>query len=195
MRPSAALVLSVAALALAACGKKEAKTAASFDLAPPGWASASAPFVDAKGATVGEVALRESAGGVMARVTVTGLTPGWHAIHFHQIGDCSDTSGGFKASAGHVNAAGAEHGLMNPKGSETGDLPNIYAGADGRATAELYRGAVVLKPSEEAAATLGPNPLLDNDGFAVIVHAGADDHVTQPIGGAGDRVACAAVKG
>lgn len=194
MRPAAAFALSAVAL-LGACARKEAKTPAVFELAPAGWASASAPFTNAQGATVGEVALRESAGSVMVRVTVTGLSPGWHAIHFHQIGDCSDAGAGFKLSGGHINAGGAEHGLLNPKGSETGDLPNIFAGPDGRATAELFRPAVALKPSEESAATLGPNPLLDSDGFAVVVHEGTDDHVTQPIGGAGGRVACAAVKG
>ncbi|HBS33699.1 MAG TPA: superoxide dismutase family protein, partial [Parvularcula sp.] len=46
-----------------------------------------------------------------------------------------------------------------------------------------------------AASENGPYPLLDDDGFAIIIHANPDDHVTQPIGGAGDRVACAAFKG
>ncbi|MBY0422517.1 MAG: superoxide dismutase family protein [Parvularculaceae bacterium] len=193
MRLPVILILAPAIL-LVACAKKE-KAPAAFELAPAGWAEASGPFVDAKGATVGEAAFRSSADGIMVRVTVTGLSPGWHAIHFHQVGDCSDRAAGFKLSGGHVNAAGVEHGLMNPKGSETGDLPNIYAGADGRATAELFRAAVVLKPSEEAAAALGPNPLLDTDGFAVVVHAAADDHLTQPIGGAGAWGACAAIKG
>ena len=35
----------------------------------------------------------------------------------------------------------------------------------------------------------GPN-LLDADGAAILIHALADDHVAQPIGGSGDRVAC-----
>lgn len=192
MRRVAAVVLVAASLA--ACGQPKSKTAAGPALAPDGWAEAIGSFVDAKGATVGAAAFRQSAGGVMVRVTVSGLAPGWHGIHFHQIADCADAAAGFKASGGHVNAAGAEHGLMNAKGSETGDLPNIYAGADGRATAELFRPAVALKPSEEAAATIGPSPLLDDDGFAVVVHEAADDHVTQPIGGAGPRVACAAIK-
>jgi Cu-Zn family superoxide dismutase len=36
-------------------------------------------------------------------------------------------------------------------------------------------------------------PLLDADGSALMIHAGPDDQVTQPIGGAGARVACAAL--
>jgi Cu-Zn family superoxide dismutase len=34
--------------------------------------------------------------------------------------------------------------------------------------------------------------LIDQDGAAIVVHASPDDHETQPIGGAGARVACAA---
>ena len=36
--------------------------------------------------------------------------------------------------------------------------------------------------------------LLDADGSALVIHANADDHSSQPIGGAGDRVACAVIK-
>jgi len=40
----------------------------------------------------------------------------------------------------------------------------------------------------------GPGQWLwDADGSAIIIHANPDDHSTQPIGGAGDRVACAAL--
>ena len=35
--------------------------------------------------------------------------------------------------------------------------------------------------------------LMDADGSALIVHANADDGLTQPIGGAGERVACALI--
>jgi len=36
--------------------------------------------------------------------------------------------------------------------------------------------------------------LLDEDGTALIIHENRDDHLTQPIGGAGARVACAVIK-
>jgi Cu-Zn family superoxide dismutase len=36
--------------------------------------------------------------------------------------------------------------------------------------------------------------LKDADGSAVVIHANADDHMAQPIGGAGARVACAEVR-
>lgn len=183
-------------LALAACGKKEEPA----DAAPPslfsgGESQAAAPVIDPKGVAIGSVELKESAGGVLVRLQVSGLTPGWHGVHFHQVGDCSDRAAGFKLSGAHINHENVQHGILNPEGSETGDLPNIFAGKDGVATAELFRPNVALTPSEEKAAELGPFPLLDDDGFAIVVHEGADDHLTQPIGGAGGRVACAAVKG
>jgi Cu-Zn family superoxide dismutase len=40
----------------------------------------------------------------------------------------------------------------------------------------------------------GRPALSDADGSALVFHANADDQTTQPIGGAGDRVACAVVK-
>jgi Cu-Zn family superoxide dismutase len=193
MRLRAALIICV--FALAACGKKEKPAPAADDLFPASDTAASGAFINAKGETVGSVAFKESAGGVLLRLRVSGLSPGWHAVHLHQTGDCADRSDGFKRSGGHINHDQLQHGLINAAGSETGDLPNVFAGKDGVATAELFRPSVALRPSEEKAAELGPFPLLDDDGFAVVVHEAADDQSTQPIGGAGGRVACAAVTG
>ena len=75
------------------------------------------------------------------------------------------------------------HGLLNPDGVHDGDLPNIYAAADGTAKAEIFTTLVELET------------LLDDDGSAVVIHAQPDDHLTQPIGGAGDRVACGVIEG
>jgi len=151
-------------------------------------------FNNSQGKTVGNVVfIGAPNGGVLIRVDVSQLPQGWHGIHLHQIGDCSDGDSGFKASGGHVDPDQNQHGLLNQQGAERADIPNIYAGADGRATAEIFRTGLSLYPSE-ATGTLGnAHPLLDDDGFAVIIHENRDDHRSQPIGGAGGRIACAVV--
>jgi len=45
---------------------------------------------------------------------LTGLTPGEHAIHFHQTPSC--VAPDFKSAGGHFNPTGAHHGLKNPAG-------------------------------------------------------------------------------
>lgn len=133
------------------------------------------------GADAGTVAFVPAPRGLLLKVDASGLAPGWHAIHVHEKGDCSDAA--FKAAGGHVHAGTpAVHGLLNPAANDTGDLPNIHVGADGTAHAELFT------PLLTSAA------LTDADGSAIVIHAKADDHLTQPIGGAGDRVACGVVR-
>ena len=195
----------VSLIALAACGKSSethestpgsprAITAMLDPLAPAGWADAAGGFVNRENEPAGYIAIAQAPrAGVLLRVDLKGLSEGWHGIHLHQIADCSDYEDGFKASGGHVDPDAREHGLLNLGGPEAADLPNIYAGSDGRATAEIYNPSVALFPSEAASAAVGPYPLIDEDGFAIIVHLNADDHETQPIGGAGERVACAAI--
>ena len=85
------------------------------------------------------------------------------------------------------HAAKVPHGLLNPEGPDDGDLPNLYVAEDGTAEAEIYSTRVTLSGAEERAM------LLDEDGAAIVVHEGSDDHMSQPIGGAGARVACAAI--
>jgi Cu-Zn family superoxide dismutase len=145
-----------------------------------------APITGAKGDQIGKIAIRSGENATAVRITINagGLTPGWHGIHFHSIGDCSDV-GKFELSKGHVNHESAKHGLLNPEGPDEGDLPNIYANADGSANAEVSSESIVLT---------GEQGLKDRDGSAVVIHASEDDHASQPIGNAGARVACAVVK-
>lgn len=197
MRRAAIIALIIAA---AACGKKEdagaqGDSAVADALAPATWNGVASRFMDNTGKQAGEAVVVDAKDGVLLRLRVEGLSPGWHGAHIHMAGTCEDADAGFKASGAHFDPENHEHGLENAAGSERGDLPNIHAGADGRATVEFYRANLHLKPSEAAATENGPYPLLDDDGFAIIIHANADDHTTQPIGGAGDRVLCAAFKG
>jgi Cu-Zn family superoxide dismutase len=187
--------LCVGAIASGCVRKSDPSPPAAERFVEAGWSQIGAKVMDVNGKDVGRVAFKEGRDGVFMRILVNELTPGWHAIHFHVVGDCSDASEGFKRAGAHFNPDERQHGLAHEGGPERGDLPNIHANSEGRAVAEIFKSGVSLHPSEAGAAQHGPFPLLDDDGFAVIVHAQPDDHTTQPIGGAGDRVSCAALGG
>lgn len=141
--------------------------------------TAEARLLDPKGAGVGEATVEAVPGGILLHVKVEDLPPGAHGMHLHAVGACSPD---FKDAAGHVNTHAAQHGLRNPQGPEAGDLPNLYVGADGRGEAEFHSTLTTL------------NALFDADGAALIIHANPDDHMSQPIGGSGDRIACGVLK-
>ena len=149
--------------------------------------SATAELKGADGKTIGTATLTEAPHGVLLRIEAKGLTPGWHGLHFHEKGDCGTPD--FKSAGAHVHTTTAVvHGLLNPDGNDNGDLPNLFAAADGAATAELFSPLVSLNGAG------GRPALLDADGSSIVVHASPDDYKTQPIGGAGARVACGVVK-
>ena len=147
--------------------------------------NASAIMLDASGAEIGSAKLVQGPAGILVHVKVTGLEPGAHGLHLHSVGVC-DTGEDFETSEGHVGKAEGTHGLLNPEGPEPGDLPNLYVAADGIGDAEFFATMVSLGEGE--------NDLLDEDGSAFIVHADPDDHRSQPIGGAGGRVACGVIE-
>jgi superoxide dismutase, Cu-Zn family len=87
------------------------------------------------------------------------------------------------ASAGpHWNPSGKQHGMNNPAGPHAGDLPNVEVAANG------VLGATVTVPGASMAS------LLDADGASIVIHAAADDYVTDPSGNSGGRIACAVVQ-
>ena len=192
-------LLSLGVGGLAACGESEAP-ADSARASPPSEAASAAPapraeigatgsaeLLDNGGEPIGTVSLTQAPTGLLMRIEAEGLTPGWHGIHLHAVGDCGDSA--FQNAGGHINhAEPVPHGLMNPQGPDDGDLPNIYADDRGRVRAELFTTRARI-------ADAGPGQWLwDEDGSAVVIHANPDDHRSQPIGGAGDRVACAVVR-
>ena len=122
---------------------------------------------------------------VVIEIEATGLEPGPHGVHFHETGSC-DAESGHESAGGHI-AGDAEHGVMNDSGPHPGDLPNIHVQEDGVAHAEFFSNDITL--SADSGMTL-----LDDDGSAFIIHAGADDYTTDPEGNAGDRIACGVVE-
>ena len=138
------------------------------------------------GGSAGAVTLTEAPNGVLMRLEVKGLTPGWHGLHFHEKGDCS--AAGFTSAGAHVHGkASVVHGLLNVDGNEAGDLPNLHVDPHGAGSVELFSGYVSLSGAGAR------ESLMDADGSALVIHANADDHSSQPIGGAGARVACAVI--
>ena len=196
---AAALVASAPAAALVQTpppAPTPAATPAPAPAAAPAPAPAAAPakrpdglplvFRSGAGEGRGSGVLTPGPSGVLVRLELTGLAPGWHALHFHQTADCSDA--GLQKSGAHVQHGDKRpHGLLNPDGPDAGDLPNVWADARGEVHAEVFSTRVAAGASPSRA------NLLDTDGSALIVHASPDDGVSQPIGGAGARVACALV--
>jgi len=137
---------------------------------------------NARGRAVGRLTLTEAPRGVVVHGTLSGLSPGMHAIHFHETGKCEPP---FKTAGGHFNPTQKSHGMLDPNGQHAGDLPNLVVPRSGKLVFEAFAESLTLGS--------GPNALLDGDGAAVVIHAHADDHHTQPSGDSGDRIACGVV--
>ena len=149
----------------------------------PSMMRATGDLMGGEGNTIGNINLVEGPNGILIEVNIDegSLTEGWHAIHLHQTGDCSDT-GEYTASGGHIGKIEGGHGLLNPDGPEPGDLTNLHVAANGSVHYETFTDLVTM------------SEILDEDGSAAIIHEGRDDHMSQPIGGAGSRVACAVIE-
>lgn len=108
-----------------------------------------------------------------------GLPPGQHAIHIHEMGDCTAHDG--MSAGGHYNPEHYEHGLPTQAKRHAGDLGNLTADNNGKAHYEIVVDNISLVGTK--------NPIL---GRAIIVHAQADDG-SQPSGNAGARLGCALI--
>lgn len=138
-----------------------------------------AAIFNTMGDQVGSARLYSLAGEVTISVSLQGLPEGSHAVHLHTVGDCS--AGDFATAGGHLNPGENQHGTRNPMGAHLGDLPNARISADGMGT----MGAILRGSSD---AVLGH--VFDQDGTALVVHAGPDDYRSDPAGDAGSRIAC-----
>ncbi|MBW8881338.1 MAG: superoxide dismutase family protein [Asticcacaulis sp.] len=135
----------------------------------------------------GTLSVTAAPNGVILHVDVKGLAPGWHGMHFHEKGACDDEK--FASAGGHVhNATPVVHGYLSAGANDAGDLPNLYVGPDGQGHAEVYSSLVTATKVDDRPY------LIDDDGSAVVIHDLPDDYLSQPIGNAGARAACAVIQ-
>ncbi|XP_065510232.1 copper chaperone for superoxide dismutase [Caloenas nicobarica] len=112
---------------------------------------------------------------------IEGLPPGPHGLHVHEFGDLSDPC---DSCGGHFNPDGECHGGPQDEHRHAGDLGNIWADAEGRATFRM----------EDSRLRVG-----DIIGRSVVVAAGEDDlgrgchPLSRVTGNSGPGLACGVV--
>ncbi len=128
----------------------------------------------------GLVTLAQGKDSVHVVVTVKGIAPGLHGLHFHENGDCSAPDA--MSAKGHFNPSNHAHGLPTVGARHLGDLGNIEVAADGNGRLEFELS--------DASLTIGAANSLR--GKAIILHEKTDDG-SQPAGNAGARIGCAVI--
>ena len=120
------------------------------------------------------------AGGLHLEGSVTGLTPGAHGFHIHEVGDCSAPDA--TSAKGHFNPYAEAHGNHAGMEHHAGDMPNLVADGTGK--------AVVYVDVTGVSVGSGDGDILRR---AVVIHADPDDYQSQPAGNSGKRVACGVI--
>ncbi len=168
------VMAGAAAAVLAACGATQQGAAGARPR------EYSVPIYSANNQQVASFTVRQvSADSVRLVVESTGLPAGTHGTHLHAVGRCDAPQ--FTTAGAHLNPTNRQHGLRNPQGPHLGDMPNLTVGGNGQGRLEtIVRGSL----------TPGRAPLFDVDGTSLVVHANADDQVTDPSGNSGGRIAC-----
>ncbi|MBO9130646.1 superoxide dismutase family protein [Bacillus sp. 165] len=138
---------------------------------------------NADGDEIGTADIAQAPQGLKIKVKAEGLEPGVHGCHIHEIGVCKGPD--FISSGNHFNPDNKEHGLLNPKGAENGDLPNLIADDQGKVDAEIAAPSVSLKE--------GKTSLWRKDGASLIITENLDDGMSQPSGESGKRIACGVI--
>ncbi|MDR3720659.1 MAG: superoxide dismutase family protein [Candidatus Acidoferrales bacterium] len=156
--------------------------AALADTAPK---AAHANIMNAQGMQIGTAKLKAVKDGVQISVKVAGLSAGDHGIHIHTVGKCEGPA--FTTAGGHFNPTSAHHGMNNTMDPHphAGDLPNLKVAANGKGSATVVAKGVTLGD--------GANSLFHDGGTSLVIHAKADDLMSDPSGNSGDRVACGVI--
>ncbi len=133
--------------------------------------------------TQGTATFKQKNGKVEMDLSVFKLTPGLHAVHIHEFGNCGATDA--SSAGGHWNPSKDEHGKWDAEHFHMGDIGNLEANKDGQARLIFTTDKWCLECDD---------PMKNIIGKAIVIHSGVDDFHTQPTGNAGGRVGCVEIK-
>ncbi len=165
-----------------------------------GDADATATLMNAEGDEVGSATFTETGSAVRVEAQVEGLDAGFYGFHIHGIGLCEpdsaapnnpDNTGAFLSAGGHLGGGGD-----TPHPEHAGDLPSLLVLDDGTAHLVFDTDRFTLAEID------------DEDGAALMLHAGTDnfanipdryaadgvDEDTTNTGDAGGRQACGVIE-
>ena len=139
-----------------------------------------ATMVSSTGTAAGTVRIvPQDDGKVLVRASGMGLAAGFHGFHVHTTGICDpaakDTAGTtvpFFSAGGHYNPVST-----NTHGAHAGDMPPLLAATDGTAVLRFKSDRFLVRD------------LMDEDGSAIIMHAGPDNlaHIPATTATGGER--------
>lgn len=130
----------------------------------------------------GDASFIDTEDGLEVVVTMTGLEPGQHGIHVHEMGDCTGPAA--EVGGEHFNPDGSQHGAPadDPSSRHAGDFGNISADENGEAQLNLTVDDLTVEGTRGVV------------GRAIIVHMSEDDFSSQPAGESGDAVSCGVIE-
>ena len=152
--------------------------------------SATASMASQSGEAMGMVTFQQQQDAVVVALDVSGFAPGGHAVAVHAVGSCSPD---FAAAGDHLEAMPSRAGFVHPNwkrdpvhGEHGGDLPNIYAHADGSARADFVTDGFTLRAGHD-------HSIFDADGAAIVIHE-LPQHYGVAEGDTGARIACGVIE-
>lgn len=137
--------------------------------------------IQSKKKVSGNVDFKTTEKGILVTADVKGLKPNSvHGFHIHENGKCEAPD--YKSAGGHFNPHGTDHAGPGAPKKHVGDLGNLVADAKGNAKKKILLSNEEVKQLDMIS------------GKALIIHANADDLVSNPSGNAGDRIACGIIE-
>jgi len=127
----------------------------------------------------GTVSFTRVEGGIRVVANISGLPPGKHGFHIHELASCE---GDGSSAGGHFNPNKSAHGGPDDKVRHVGDLGNIEADENGNARYDRIDNVINLH---------GKHSIL---GRSIMIHSDPDDFKSQPAGNSGSRVACGIIE-